>query len=554
MSNVSFENDILTVSSIATNTSPYTIYQFSINSGDIIRLNAIIMDENGQIVIQGFNGTSWVTIASLIRNYIDGSSLSSIVYKNTEGYSAIRFLLYSSNTITTTESLSRYKNVIVTINNEDMTYEQYGAMPSPEFESPIKNVSGSANLKIVNKNMFDKNTAKQNYLLNASGQEVASEGNFVSDFILLKANTNYYNNTRGYSNAGFYDLSKNFIERRDFAQNNIVTVEKDCFVKLNGKVENIDTYQFEEGSTESNYTPHKSQSFTFPLADGQKLMKKDYLADDGIHHKRKQVVFDGTEDWNLYDDSNENCISFYIYNIIQFKTNDILCSHFKKIVYGDFTQNGIALNFNNGVYYLMITIEKKELQTHDVNGLKTYLLNLKLAGTPVVIEYYLAEEEIEAYTSEQQAVHNEIKKTAHSYGEQTHIFSTDEISPIFDVEAKAIVQNGKDGTNGTNGVDGQDGKNYSVEVVESTTTTLEIQANKFYKFGEVTELNLTLAEITDNTQLNEFMFEFTSGETATTLTLPDTIKWLETPTIETNKTYQCSIVNNVGVLLGVSNV
>lgn len=115
-------------------------------------------------------------------------------------------------------------------------------------------------------------------------------------------------------------------------------------------------------------------------------------------------------------------------------------------------------------------------------------------------------------------------------------------------------KNGKDGTNGKDGINGTNGKNYSVEIVESTLTTQEIESNKFYKFGEVTELNLTLAEITDNTQLNEFMFEFISGATATTLTLPNTIKWLETPSIESNKIYQCSIVDNVGVLLGVSNV
>lgn len=115
-------------------------------------------------------------------------------------------------------------------------------------------------------------------------------------------------------------------------------------------------------------------------------------------------------------------------------------------------------------------------------------------------------------------------------------------------------EKGANGKDGANGINGQDGKNYSVEVVESTTTTLEIQPNKFYKFGEVTELNLTLAEITDTTQLNEFMFEFVSGATATTLTLPDTIKWLETPTIESNKIYQCSIVNNIGILVGVANV
>lgn len=104
------------------------------------------------------------------------------------------------------------------------------------------------------------------------------------------------------------------------------------------------------------------------------------------------------------------------------------------------------------------------------------------------------------------------------------------------------------------GEKGTDGKNYQVETVESTETTVELQPNKFYKFGKVTELNLTLAEITDNTQLNEFMFEFISGETATTLTLPDTIKWAETPSIEANKIYQCSIVNNVGLMVGVDNV
>lgn len=115
-------------------------------------------------------------------------------------------------------------------------------------------------------------------------------------------------------------------------------------------------------------------------------------------------------------------------------------------------------------------------------------------------------------------------------------------------------EKGADGKNGINGKDGTNGKNYSVQVVESTTTVLEIQPNIFYKFGEVSSLNITLATITDTSVLNEYMFEFVSGSTATTLTLPNTIKWLETPSIESNKIYQCSIVDNIGVLLGVSNV
>jgi hypothetical protein len=121
-------------------------------------------------------------------------------------------------------------------------------------------------------------------------------------------------------------------------------------------------------------------------------------------------------------------------------------------------------------------------------------------------------------------------------------------------------KDGVDGKNGTNGVDGKDGtngadgKNYVVDIVESVSSTQEIQPNKFYKFGELTELNITLANPTDTTILNEYMFEFISGNTATTLIIPDTIKWLETPNIEANKTYQCSIVNNIGILVGVENV
>ena len=115
-------------------------------------------------------------------------------------------------------------------------------------------------------------------------------------------------------------------------------------------------------------------------------------------------------------------------------------------------------------------------------------------------------------------------------------------------------EKGADGKNGINGKDGTNGKNYSVQVVESTSSTQEIQSNKFYKFGEVSSLNITLAAITDTSVLNEYMFEFVSGTTATTLTLPNAVKWLKAPTIEANKIYQCSIVDNIGVLLGVSNV
>lgn len=89
-----------------------------------------------------------------------------------------------------------------------------------------------------------------------------------------------------------------------------------------------------------------------------------------------------------------------------------------------------------------------------------------------------------------------------------------------------------------------------VITVEGIDITQKLSPNKYYKFDEVTNLTITLAvEIAEI--YNEYMFEFISGATATILTLPDNIKWIGDNTIEVNKTYQVSIVNNQAVIGGV---
>jgi len=45
----------------------------------------------------------------------------------------------------------------------------------------------------------------------------------------------------------------------------------------------------------------------------------------------------------------------------------------------------------------------------------------------------------------------------------------------------------------------------------------------------VESLSIELGEITNSNIYNEYMFEFVSGATATTLTLPASIKWLSEP-------------------------
>lgn len=83
-------------------------------------------------------------------------------------------------------------------------------------------------------------------------------------------------------------------------------------------------------------------------------------------------------------------------------------------------------------------------------------------------------------------------------------------------------------------------------------TTFELTPNVLHKWDEVASLTLTLGAETPNI-VNEFMIQFTSGATATQLSLPETVKWLNTPEIAANMVYQISILNNLAVIGGWSN-
>lgn len=86
----------------------------------------------------------------------------------------------------------------------------------------------------------------------------------------------------------------------------------------------------------------------------------------------------------------------------------------------------------------------------------------------------------------------------------------------------------------------------------TSDTTFSLTPNVFHVWGTVGTLTLSLAT-GEVGYVQEYMFEFTSGSTATTLTLPSTLKWINgvTPSdIEAGKTYQVSIMNGIGVIGG----
>lgn len=89
-------------------------------------------------------------------------------------------------------------------------------------------------------------------------------------------------------------------------------------------------------------------------------------------------------------------------------------------------------------------------------------------------------------------------------------------------------------------------------ILYHTESVVAIRPNVFNKWGEMPALNITLGPEVSNA-LNEYMIEFVSGETATELTFPDNIKWIDDVLVpEPNTTYQISIVNGLAVYAGWS--
>lgn len=103
-------------------------------------------------------------------------------------------------------------------------------------------------------------------------------------------------------------------------------------------------------------------------------------------------------------------------------------------------------------------------------------------------------------------------------------------------------------------------KQDSVPVVEHGTsdTTFNLVPNEFHVWGTVSSLTLTLANPVDTDCYAEYMFEFISGSTPTSLSISvptgyPAIKWQEEWTPEANKIYQVSILNGIGLIISVDN-
>ena len=123
------------------------------------------------------------------------------------------------------------------------------------------------------------------------------------------------------------------------------------------------------------------------------------------------------------------------------------------------------------------------------------------------------------------------------------------------INGESILGSGNIVIEGGSGGTSSGGSGAYAEVNHGTSdTTFTLTPNTFHVWDEVATLDLSFGAETSGVA-NEYLFQFTSGATATTLTLPDDIKWTNdtAPTIAENMIYQISVLKGLASVLEFSN-
>ena len=313
---------------------------------------------------------------------------------------------------TTGAVFNDYKCKIMLTKESITEYEKFTPnRPSPEYPSKIENVEGDVEVTVANKNIFDG----------------LWTGNVSTNFIPVFAGKKYIyseNGSRASMNYRFYKNTNETYEQIWVGANNSFIPETNGYIKLFKDNSTKTNCMLNIGDTIEEYVQHQEQTITFPLAQGQKLMLNDYLADDGIHHIRKQRIIDGTETINIYGRKYDEGYAYKVFIDNVKADTEVLSTKYKYIPFADFYYEtnivGKCSTHNTTGGYILFGSSKATIEE----------FKEEILGTTV--EYELAEEETEEYTEEQQEAYNKLKELT-TYATQTNIYSTSNIKPVFKV-------------------------------------------------------------------------------------------------------------------------
>ena len=341
---------------------------------------------------------------------------------------ATKVYIYSSNSYNDSQGITTtYKNLMIYEGTEDKEYEKYGETPSPEIPSEIENVTGDIDITVCNKNFLNVNSeckvagSKTVAIKMPTGNYTIKADDITTDSEQTQFCFSFRDSSGTIADARISLSTKKITFALTREATSVVIYSGNSFNESQGVTTTYKNLMIYKETGDEQYTEHEQQLITFPLSEGQKLHDKDYLASDGIHHVRKQVELNGTEGWGL---STLNSYQWFRRSENGVKKSSVLiCNYFKNYKnIGNYI--GVSNNDTADRIYLAVS---EEITT--VKQLKAWLAEKKTEGTPVIVEYELAEEEIEPYTPAQQEAYNQLQNVL-SYYNVTNVF-TDKAQLVF---------------------------------------------------------------------------------------------------------------------------
>lgn len=353
-----------------------------------------------------------------------------------------------------------FKPMIIAGENEK-EYEQYGATPSLDFTSEIKTVKDNVNVVVCNKNLqknkWENKTsagASSNYrsTINIDDMNLKLNKKYVIQF---KCNVDYSNSTVFVENSitgESLQISKLLYDNINKINYCVIEIteaikalinKNNCYIIIfNATGMDVNTYSeemiFEGENKATDYEAHQEQAITIPVQ--QKMLKGDYFnwVKEKEVHKWPKLIFDGTENWlqsgniypTFYISPDEIASKFGIPTGLK-----ALCNYFtqKNNIWGvdeigfdaaNLRPNHVDFRFNLGSNSTITTLE----------AWKNKLVEMHNSGKPLALYFQILNQNELDFSDEQKAVAKQIKETLHTYKNITHIYSTDETSPIMNVE------------------------------------------------------------------------------------------------------------------------
>lgn len=355
-----------------------------------------------------------------------------------EGYTSN---MHASSLTIKTNSTAKYLLVYVWIAGGSVTYQEM--LDSIKIEkgtqATLDNGHGLGSMEIIicNKNILNQDLELFQGSYDNNGNVITNPDRRIDKYIFLaKGNYILWSTINNWINVLIYNKNKKLLSVKNSNTNKEIafTLDEDGYIRFgfNPTVESLKVFQLERTTEKTTSEEHKQQIIVFPFKKGQRLMEGDYLAEDGIHHKRKQIILDEKSLIRLYNHDNidPDMQGFYVSIDGVILNSKIVSSHFKNDSLFKTKESRIYCYQNNTIHFIV-----DKTVADNIDNLKAYIAAQKEAGTPVLIEYGLAEEEVESYTEAQKEAWKQIEN-AKSYEGQTNIFSNNDVSPVFEVTAR----------------------------------------------------------------------------------------------------------------------